>query len=451
MEHENASPQSHSHGGGQERHSEDMMKSYFLSQQWTQYVVMLLGAWLVSSPITLGYSSDGAMTISDTIVGLSVITLGWIGTRYERGWARWAVTAAGIWLLMGPLVFWTPSAGAYANDMLVGMLLVGFSILVPGMPGMRMLDGPTSPPGWSYNPSTWAQRAPIIVLAFVSLLAARYLAAFQLEHIASAPDPFFGSGTEDILLSDVSRAFPISDAGLGAAIYAIELLSTFMGGSDRWRTMPWMVLMFGVLVIPLGVASIVLVILQPLMVGTWCTVCLFTALTMLIMIPFAVDEVVAMGQFMADVKRRGDSLWENFWRGGTMESDGSASPSDDSGMAGRAAAGVTAPWTLALSALIGLGIMAAPSMLGLAASGANHLWVAGPLVATASVIAMAEVIRPVRFANVALALWVVTVAVLTADGLAMPVLVVAGAALAALALPRGSIRQVYAGWNHAIK
>lgn len=451
MQHHNASPQSRAHGGGQDGHGEDMMKSYFVSQQWTQYVVMLLGAWLVASPITLGFSSDAAMTISDTVVGAAVIALGWIGTRYERGWARWSVTAAGIWLLFGPLVFWTSSPAAYANDTLVGMFLVALSILVPGMPGMRMLDGPTSPPGWSYNPSTWAQRAPIIALAFVSLLAARYLAAFQLEHLTTAPDPFFGSGTEDILLSDVSRAFPISDAGLGASIYAIELLSTFMGGSDRWRTMPWMVLMFGVLVIPLGVASIVLVILQPLMVGTWCTVCLFTALTMLIMIPFAVDEVVAMGQFMADVKRRGDSLWENFWRGGTMESDGAASPSEGDGVVGHATAGVTVPWTLAISALIGLGIMAAPSLLGLAGLAEEQLWVAGPLVATASVIAMAEVIRSVRFTNVALALWVVVVAVLATDGIAMPVLIVAGAALAILSLPRGSIRQAYAGWSRSIK
>jgi apolipoprotein N-acyltransferase len=52
----------------------------------------------------------------------------------------------------------------------------------------------------------------------------------------------------------------------------LEPLSGFMGG--RNRTMPWMVVMFGVLVVPLGVVSIVLVILQPLALGAWCTLCL---------------------------------------------------------------------------------------------------------------------------------------------------------------------------------
>jgi hypothetical protein len=42
--------------------------------------------------------------------------------------------------------------------------------------------------------------------------------------------------------------------------------------------------MFGIQVIPLGVTSIVLVILQPLMVGTWCSLCLATAIFMLLTI-----------------------------------------------------------------------------------------------------------------------------------------------------------------------
>jgi hypothetical protein len=69
--------------------------------------------------------------------------------------------------------------------------------------------------------------------------------------------------------------------------------------------MPWMVTFFGILAVPLGVTSIVLVILQPLSVGAWCTICLATALAMLIMIPLTLDEVVAMGQFLAQSRREG--------------------------------------------------------------------------------------------------------------------------------------------------
>jgi hypothetical protein len=67
-------------------------------------------------------------------------------------------------------------------------------------------------------------------------------------------DPFFGDGTRRVLDSDVSRAWTISDAGLGAVSYMLEALSGLMGGKNRWRTMPWMVPMFGVL----GVVSVMI-------------------------------------------------------------------------------------------------------------------------------------------------------------------------------------------------
>jgi vitamin K epoxide reductase family protein len=110
--------------------------------------------------------------------------------------------------------------------------------------------------------------------------------------------------------------------------YLLEALSGFMGGRNRWRTMPWMVMMFGVLVVPLGIVSIVLVILQPVAVGAWCTLCLVTAAAMLIMIAPAVDEVVAMCQFLAGARREGQSFWRTFWIGGTLDSYRTAKPDE---------------------------------------------------------------------------------------------------------------------------
>ena len=51
---------------------------------------------------------------------------------------------------------------------------------------------------------------------FVGFFLSRQVTAFQLNHIASLADPFFGLGTQRVLTSHVSRAFPIPDAGLGA-------------------------------------------------------------------------------------------------------------------------------------------------------------------------------------------------------------------------------------------
>src|SRR3546814_13437912 len=95
------------------------------------------------------------------------------------------------------------------------------------------MEGPEIPLGWSYNPSTWVQRAPIIALGLFGFFISRYLAAFQLGHIDSAWDPFFGAGTAQILTSDVSKMFPASDAGLGAVVYSLEVLMGLMGEIGR--------------------------------------------------------------------------------------------------------------------------------------------------------------------------------------------------------------------------
>src|SRR3546814_13520283 len=78
--------------------------------------------------------------------------------------------------------------------------------------------------------------------------------------MGSPTDP--RNGTEEIITSDVSKAWPIPDAGLGAVSYIFEILMAVMGTRDRWRTMPWMVTFFGILVIPLGVISIYFIIIR---------------------------------------------------------------------------------------------------------------------------------------------------------------------------------------------
>lgn len=71
-----------------------------------------------------------------------------------------------------------------------------------------------------------------------------------------------------------------------------------MGSPTHWRTMPWMVTFFGILVIPLGLVHILLVISQPVIVGEWCTLCLLAAAIMLPMIP---------------LKRMRSSRWGSSW------------------------------------------------------------------------------------------------------------------------------------------
>ena len=175
-----------------------------------------------------------------------------------------------------------------------------------------MADSST-PPGWAYNPSSWPQRLPIVALAFVGFGVAMYLALYQWEVFARVWEPFFGEGSRVILTSSISRLLPVPDAALGAFGYLLDAVAGLIGGRQRWRTMPWIVVVFGLAVGPLGAVSILLVILQPVLFDAWCTLCLASAVISVVMIGPALDEVLASLQHLARVRREGGRAWHAFW------------------------------------------------------------------------------------------------------------------------------------------
>ncbi|HEV2147994.1 MAG TPA: vitamin K epoxide reductase family protein [Longimicrobiaceae bacterium] len=174
---------------------------------------------------------------------------------------------------------------------------------------------PGAPPGWSYNPSTWGQRLPIVGAAVVGVAIATYLALFQLGVVPTVWEPFFGNGSRKVLTSKLSHVLPVPDAALGALGYLADAVTGAIGGTARWKTMPWIVILFGVAVGPLGVVSIALVMSQPLVVGAWCTLCLASAVVSVVMIGPAMDEMLASMQYVRRERDRGRSTWDVFWHG----------------------------------------------------------------------------------------------------------------------------------------
>ena len=124
------------------------------------------------------------------------------------------------------------------------------------MPAGTQPDQPDAPPGWSNNPSSWAQRLPIVGLAMVGFAVASSLALYQWRIVPSVWEPFFGEGSRVVLNSGVSRVLPIPDAALGALSYLLDAITGAVGGTRRWRSMPWIVVLFGLAVGPLGVVSV---------------------------------------------------------------------------------------------------------------------------------------------------------------------------------------------------
>jgi hypothetical protein len=404
---------------------------------WPQWANVVLGLWLATSPLAFDYQSD-SVTTNALVCGSLLVILSLLK-------AKWAVATLGVWLMFAPLVFWSPTAVGYEGATLIGALAIAFSILIPGEPER---NGATTPPGWSYNPSNYAQRAPIIAFAFLSYFVARHLAAYQLGYIDAPWDPFFVEGTRNVLDSEVSKAFPVSDAGLGAVSYLVEALSGFVGGEKRWRTMPWMVVLFGILIVPLGVVSITLVVLQPVAVGFWCTLCLVTAVLMLLMISPAVDEVVATGQVLKRARQHGKPFWRSFFKG--VDEENLDEPKATTNNLSQIIGFTAAPWNLVLASLLGVWLMAAPTVLAISGANADSSYVVGPLVTTFAVIAMAEVSRTARWLLVPMGLWIAASQWLVTD---TPnwLLALTGVLIAALAVPKGKIKESYGGWERYIR
>jgi len=462
-----------------------MMERRREATRWCHFVNLALGIWVLGAPFIFGYltiaptdldlprlASERAladvetralwMTWSDLLSG-ALIAVFAVLSLLRISWSQWANAVMGLWLMFAPLLFWTPSPAGYGNSLLVGALVIAFSVLVPMMPGMSMsgmMQKASVPPGWDYNPSTWLQRLPIAVLALLGVLLARYLAAYQLGHIDNAWDPFFGTqpnGTETIITSDMSRAWPVSDAGIGVMAYMLELLMAVMGDARRWRTMPWMVAAFGVVVVPLGAVSIFFIIAQPIVIGTWCTLCLLQALAMLVMMPYALDELVAMGQFLKDARRRGKPFWRSFFMGDAMEGAGEDPRREFEGslshMTLKGLYGVNLPWNLAALCVIGVWLMCTRLSFGTAGAMANSDHLMGSLLITVSVLAMAEVARPLRWLNIPIGLWLLAAPwILAGGGLSAAIgSMIAGILIVALSLPKGPIRHRYAGWNELLR
>jgi len=174
-------------------------------------------------------------------------------------------------------------------------------------------QGKNIPPGWEYNPSSWGERIPIVILAVVGLGIATYLSLYQLGVFSTVWEPFFGNGSKKILNSSISRVLPIPDAALGAIGYLVDAVTGIIGGTRRWRTMPWVVVVFGLAVGPLGFISLMLVVFQPVLLDAWCTLCLASAVVSVAMIGPAMDEMLASLQYMKRVKDSDVSFWKAFW------------------------------------------------------------------------------------------------------------------------------------------
>jgi hypothetical protein len=208
--------------------------------------------------------------------------------------------------------------------------------------------------------------------------------------------------------------------------------------------MPWLVVLFGLMIAPLGVVSILFVIIQPIVIGTWSTLALLAAVAVLVQIPYSLDELLAALQFVRRRMRAGQSAVHVFLFGdtdtGADEASASLELDRSAGALLREAVtgGVRLTWPLVAVAAVALSLLFTRLTLGVEGGLANAHHLLGALVLTVVSIAAAEVARPARFVNVALGAGLIAVPfVYDADLLTMLYTIAAGAAIAGLSMLRG--------------
>ena len=426
--------------------------------RWAHFVNIFLGSWLIVQPPLIGVE-ELWLAWSEVALGLATIFFAALSLSWQLRWARWATAGVGAVVMAAPFLFWTENAAAYLSDTLVGGLIFGLAVASKPDVGPAPLAAASNqlvPSGWTYNPSSWLQRLPIILLAVVGLEVSRYLAAYQLGHVDGVWEPFFAgspadpkNGTEEIITSDVSEAWPVSDAAVGGYTYALEILTGIVGSTARWRTMPWLVILFGLMIAPLGVVSIFFIVIQPIWIGTWSTLALIGAAAVLVQIPYSLDELVAACQFLRRRAQAGRS-WLRVFLFGDRDEDGEERSQDEfDGRPGTALAkmwsgGVNLPWNLAVAAAIGLWLMFTRITLGSDGAMANADHLLGSLALTIISLAAAEVTRAMRFLLVPVGIALLaTPFIYGANGIALVASIICGIALIGLSFRRGPIRQRY--------
>lgn len=169
-----------------------------------------------------------------------------------------------------------------------------------------------------HNPSSWNRRILICCVAAVAVLIAAYMGLYEWGLISHVWDPFFN--TDKVLDSDVSHILRkwmrIPDAVLGAFAYIGDIIFALAGSTRRWQDRPWLVMLFGLNVVPVGIVSAILVFMQGTVVGYWCFLCFITASISIILIFLAHREIWASVRFLRAVWIQNKSmklLWNTFW------------------------------------------------------------------------------------------------------------------------------------------
>ncbi|WP_348660393.1 hypothetical protein [Chlamydiifrater volucris] len=352
---------------------------------------VFLGLWCLTSPYTLGYTSQ-AVAISDTCCGLSLILLGLLLSCCRP--LRCLGVFIGVWISL-LATFLNTNPVVFANDTLLGFAILLASVTPPSRP--KELDvGPTIPEGLRYNPSSYGRRLIILFLVMLSWIQSRHLTASCLG-FATAITPLDSIGKCSLELFRIQGLLSVSFSLFGALILS--------GREKRWHTRPQAVLASGFVLLCITVLT-----LLPVAFGgnsAWtCPLCTVMILKQAFLIAFSFDEIKATCIYLAKLSpsKQGGifrALFKGseFYKKTFIWEERSFVPS--SKLLKESLKGISFPVNLIAVILIAFALAETSQVLGISTQIRNFLEVCARFIIIFSILAFSKSLRTLRLMNLA--------------------------------------------------
>jgi hypothetical protein len=103
-------------------------QSFSLPKQWQDWASWMLGIWLLISPWALRFYLDDVATPNAVIVGFLIVFTEVVELSIFRDWEEWINVVLGAWLLTSPWVLGIANPMATADFVVVGLLVLALAL-----------------------------------------------------------------------------------------------------------------------------------------------------------------------------------------------------------------------------------------------------------------------------------------------------------------------------------
>lgn len=96
-------------------------------EHWQDWIIVLMGLWLVMTPWLLGAIPGSAAEIDFWVTGLAVIALAGSEISMFEPWKEWALAAAGTWLFLSARILDFTDGALIGNAAAMGLMIVALA------------------------------------------------------------------------------------------------------------------------------------------------------------------------------------------------------------------------------------------------------------------------------------------------------------------------------------